>query len=115
MLQVGLKTNNCLLPLTIQKSRHFVRQLSKSTSGEEYDYVVVGAGSAGCTVANRLVLNDSKTRVLVTEAGPAADQSWKIRMPLSWPYCSNDAKIDWCYMTTPQVGHRYRPYTHRHE
>jgi hypothetical protein len=82
----------------------FPRLLSSNAkSGDEYDYVVVGAGSAGCTIANRLVLSDNQASLLVTEAGPAADQSWRVRMPSGMMYCLRNKRIDWCYETTPQV------------
>ena len=76
-----------------------------SASGDnEYDFVVVGAGSAGCTIANRLVLSDDKTvRVMVTEAGKEADQSWKVRMPAGMSLCLRNKQVDWCYETSPQV------------
>jgi len=82
------------------------RQLTSvaAASGDEYDYVVVGAGSAGCTIANRLVLSDNKIKVLVTEAGAAtADQSWRVRMPAGMLLCIGNKRVDWCYETSPQV------------
>jgi hypothetical protein len=75
----------------------------KSSLASEYDYVVVGAGSAGCVVANRLVLGNTNARVLVIEAGPPADQSWKVRMPAALMYSLKDPRLSWCYETTPQV------------
>ena len=82
---------------------HAVRKFSSVSDDVEYDYVVVGAGSAGCVVANRLVLSDNKTRVLVTEAGPASDTSWKVRMPSGIGFCIGNKEFDWCYETVPQV------------
>jgi len=83
------------------------RQLTSAAaaSGDEYDYVVVGAGSAGCTIANRLALSDNKIKVLVTEAGAATDdQSWRVRMPGGIAYSIGNKRFDWCYETSPQVN-----------
>jgi len=105
-----LTTNNRSMTLIIGSGRSLrhcsLRRLlstSAATSVDEYDYVVVGAGSAGCTVSNRLVLGDTKARVLVTEAGPAADQSWRVRTPGTLLSCVSNPEIDWNYQTVPQV------------
>lgn len=74
-----------------------------SSSSSSYDYIIVGSGSAGSVIAHRLALHDSNTRVLVTEAGPPADRSWKVRMPAALMYCLKDPQYSWCYETVPQV------------
>jgi len=64
-----------------------------------YDYVIVGAGSAGCVLANRI--SGSGARVLVLEAGPQ-DRTWKIQMPAALTYNLCDTKYNWGYETEPQ-------------
>ena len=69
-----------------------------------YDTIIVGGGSAGCVLANRLSA-DPRRRVLVLEAGRAAPQDSDI--PANWPMMFNTG-VDWGYHTEPQVGCRMR-------
>ncbi|MEX2647956.1 MAG: choline dehydrogenase [Alphaproteobacteria bacterium] len=66
-----------------------------------YDYVIVGAGSAGCVLASRLSA-DTTIRVLVLEAGPE-DRGWKIHMPAALAEPLKDTKYNWWYETEPQM------------
>lgn len=66
-------------------------------AGKSYDYIVIGAGSAGCVIANRLT-EDAGTRVLLLEAG-GQDSSMFIHMPASAAIAARDPKITWGYMT----------------
>jgi 4-pyridoxate dehydrogenase len=68
--------------------------------GESFDYIVIGAGSAGCTVANRLTKNGS-TRVLVIEAG-GWDRHPLLKLPLGWGKILLDRMYDWGYDTEPE-------------
>ncbi len=64
-----------------------------------YDYVIVGAGSAGCVLAHRLSA-DPDVRVLLIEAGPR-DRNWKIHVPAAFPKLFK-TRIDWAFHTEPE-------------
>jgi choline dehydrogenase len=74
-------------------------------SEQTYDYVIIGAGSAGCVLANRLSARSSN-RVLLLEAG-AADHFWT-RIPLSYGMLIDDPAANWCYRSEPEEGTRMR-------
>ena len=75
-------------------------QPSKNEEKKKYDYVIVGAGSAGCVLANRLT-EDGSASVLVLEAGPP-DETWKIHMPAALMYNLCDDQYNWYYHTEPE-------------
>ncbi|MEO1662631.1 MAG: GMC family oxidoreductase N-terminal domain-containing protein [Pseudomonadota bacterium] len=67
-----------------------------------YDYIIVGAGSAGCVVANRLSA-DPKTKVLLLEAGGKDDWIW-FHIPVGYLFAIGNPRADWMFETTPQPG-----------
>lgn len=71
-------------------------------SDTTFDYIIIGAGTAGCLLANRLSADPSK-RVLLIEAGRRDDYHW-IHIPVGYLYCIGNARTDWLYHTEPDAG-----------
>jgi choline dehydrogenase len=67
-----------------------------------YDYVIVGGGTAGCVLANRLS-QDARTRVLLLEAGGRDNYLW-IHIPVGYLYCMNNPRTDWMMRTDDEPG-----------
>src|SRR5271166_753620 len=71
-----------------------------STSAQRYDYVIIGAGSAGCVLAARLT-EDPQVRVLLLEAGPR-DRHWRISMPAAVGSLLSSDRFNWNYVSDPE-------------
>jgi choline dehydrogenase len=67
-----------------------------------FDYVIVGAGSAGCVLANRLSA-DANTKVLLLEAGGEDRYVW-IHIPIGYLYTMGNPRTDWCFATEAEAG-----------
>ncbi|NSZ02336.1 choline dehydrogenase [Agrobacterium tumefaciens] len=79
-----------------------MRTGDSGTFRDVFDYVIVGGGSAGCLLANRLSRDPSK-RVLLLEAGRKDDYPW-IHIPVGYLYCIGNPRTDWLYKTEPDAG-----------
>jgi choline dehydrogenase len=78
--------------------------MNDKSAGEtaEFDYVIVGAGSAGCVLANRLSA-DGKHSVLLLEAGPKDSNIW-IHVPIGYGKLFKEKTVNWMYQTEPEPG-----------
>ena len=72
------------------------------TQANTYDYIIIGAGSAGCMLAKRLTENPQK-RVLLIEAGKSDNYIW-IHIPVGYLYCIDNPKTDWRFKTVAEKG-----------
>jgi choline dehydrogenase len=70
--------------------------------GEEFDYIVVGAGTAGCVVAS-LLSEDPTIRVLVVEAGGYDNWIW-FHIPVGYLFAIGNPRADWMFRTVPEEG-----------
>ncbi|WP_020558697.1 GMC family oxidoreductase [Thiofilum flexile] len=68
----------------------------------QYDFIIVGAGTAGCLLANRLSASGQYS-VLLLEAGPRDNYPW-IHIPVGYLYCIGNPRTDWLYFTEPDQG-----------
>ena len=73
-----------------------------TASVAEFDTIIIGAGTAGCLLANRLSA-DPSNRVLLLEAGGMDNYPW-IHIPVGYLYCIGNPRTDWLYKTEPAAG-----------
>lgn len=71
-------------------------------AADTFDYIIVGAGTAGCLLANRLSRDPSRT-VLLLEAGKNDNYPW-IHIPVGYLYCIGNPRTDWMFQTEPDAG-----------
>jgi choline dehydrogenase len=74
---------------------------------EDFDYVIVGAGSAGCVMASRLS-QDASARILLVEAG-GEDRNPYIPIPMGIGKTLANPRLNWYYATEPDAGNAFRP------
>ncbi|MEO8938727.1 MAG: GMC family oxidoreductase N-terminal domain-containing protein [Burkholderiaceae bacterium] len=76
--------------------------MTTAATTSTFDYIIVGAGTAGCVLANRLSL-DQRNSVLLIEAGGMDDYAW-IHIPVGYLYCIDNPRTDWRYRTEAEAG-----------
>ena len=79
-----------------------IYNMAMARSFGTFDYIIVGAGTAGCVLANRLSA-DPEVSVLLLEAGGNDNWIW-IHIPVGYLYCIGNPRTDWCYKTEPDAG-----------
>ena len=75
---------------------------AREAASGRFDFIIVGAGTAGCLLANRLSADPAK-RVLLLEAGGRDDYHW-IHIPVGYLYCIGNPRTDWLFKTEPDAG-----------
>src|SRR5487761_47639 len=84
----------------LPRARFTLRRAMLPRSMREYDYIIIGAGSAGCVLANRLTAS-ARHRVLLLEAGGSDFSPW-VRVPVGYARTFTDPRFNWMYRTEPE-------------
>lgn len=84
----------------IRCNRHLLSTYSNER--KNYDFIIIGAGSAGCLLAKRLTENPA-VQVLLLEAGGKDDYMW-IHIPVGYLYCIDNPRTDWMFKTKASAG-----------
>ena len=87
---------------TVKVIMRRARKMNSVTQNHSFDYIIVGAGSAGCLLAKRLT-EDAQTRVLLIEAGQRDNYLW-IHIPVGYLYCIDNPRADWRFRTVNESG-----------
>lgn len=90
-----------MLTYTIRRSTPQGNHVRRFCTRSSYDYIIVGAGSAGCLLASKLANHDSHRKVLLIEAGGQDNYPW-IHLPIGYLFCINNPRTDWQFKTTQQ-------------
>jgi choline dehydrogenase len=94
----GAQVPTCKNP----QAQSFHQETGKNMNDNTFDYIIVGGGTAGSLLANRLSADASK-RVLLLEAGKKDDYHW-VHIPVGYLYCIGNPRTDWMYQTEPAEG-----------
>ena len=90
----------CAIVFMLPWARSYRSGANRVPNSETFDFIIVGAGSAGCVLANRLTAS-GQHRVLLLEAGPSDGHPW-LHIPLGFGKLFSDRRFNWCYATEPQ-------------